>query len=192
MSKHSYINPDLVHNFTKPITYDELYDQIKNEVTCIVDDDEESLTYICNTLWDDLETQRANYKAYIEPGITARMLMELRKSAMLPMAKELQDFYSLHSSCETYEDVHQFRKQYLSFLCDNYMDFDWQIYYVLRYSLGTKKNKTLDINYEYCFDDNIHLPFETLDDYKESWIEQRFPKEVWERIKSYEQGIPID
>lgn len=191
-SKHTYINPDLVHNFDKAITYDELYDEVQTNVIGIVDDDEESLTYICNALWDDLQTQRANYKAYIEPGITARILMELRKSAMLPMASDLTDFYSLHASCETYKDVHQFRKRYLAFICDNYMDFDWQLYYVLRYSLGTKKNKTLDLNYEYCFDDGIHLPYETLDDYKESWLEQRFPKEKWQEIKDIERnGIPV-
>lgn len=170
---HKYIDIEKLHIFNKKITVqDILVDIMDNYKLTNVEDrldfedkvyeDIENWYYIAEALQSDIELERANYKAYIEKNMDARLLMELRKSAILPMGKELYDFYGLHSKCETAEDVKNLRIKYLHFVNEDYRDDDWQYYMLTKYFLR-KKSIDLVFNFEVCFRDCDLKKFRTIE-----------------------------
>lgn len=84
-NKHKYIDPKLVKKFTKKKTLNKVIKDLveKYKITNIYDDEIGRCCWlIANALYNDYIIGRANYEAYIEVGMDARMLMELRKSAV--------------------------------------------------------------------------------------------------------------
>lgn len=154
---HKYIDTNLLFQFDKSIDVEDITtDLMENyKITNVYferPNDDDYAYYLAEVLKDDIDMERANYKAYIEPGMNARMLMELRKSAILPLVEEDWYFYKEHSKCETPEQVIQHRIKYLKSQNSDYDDADWQYYAVCRWFLRNKSNG-LYFNMEYCFAD---------------------------------------
>lgn len=151
---HNYIDVNLVHDYSQDIDFDTVIDEVIDTYTIknIFDDDGESVYYLSQALYEDYITQRANYRAYIEKDMDARVLMELRKSAVLPMAEDSYDFYTGHKTCNTVADIKAFRTQYLKFLNKDYFDLNWQYFYITKVFLG-KKAHDYKFDYESCFAD---------------------------------------
>lgn len=55
-------------------------------------DDEDALYAICEALYDDYTNKMANYESYVEVGMNARIMMELRKSVVFPVGHVYYDF----------------------------------------------------------------------------------------------------
>ncbi len=168
---HKYIDVKILHDFKKQKTLDDVITDIMDiyKIQNISNDDNESVYYICKALYDDYAMQRANYTSYIEKEMDARVLMELRKSAVLPMDIDLYDFYSKHCECENQADIKQFRTQYLKFLNEDYADLDWQYYYLVKNTLK-RKSKGFFFDYETCFADGDYKKQSSIEDYKIAFI----------------------
>ena len=172
MREHSYINLHKLRDFRSNKTWGDVWNDLNYtyKIINVYDDDEESMTYLCNALYQDYEMQLANYEAYIEKGIDARILMELRKSAVLWWDESFNSFYAEHKYCETVEDIKQVRIKYLKPLCDDYQDLEWQLFYLVHYNVG-KKAKDFLLNFESCFADGDSRLQTNPDDYAEDFVE---------------------
>ena len=177
---HKYIDTSKLRDFKKRKTYEMVEEdvRVKYGITNIEDDfEEEALYYICNALYEDYITQRANYEAYIEKGMNARMLMELRKSAVIPKAENLYDFYEMHHSCNNWQDVKGLRAEYFKFLNEDYADLNWQYYILVCTYLGYKA-KDFYFDYEECYADGDPSKQTGPEDYKRDFVEAHTRKVV--------------
>lgn len=185
MAEHNYINILILKDFSKSITLDDISkDFDAYEISNIMgenDEDgysdyEEYRYYLEEAIYDDYVNGRANYRSYIEKGMNARFMMELRKSAILPLSEELWDFYTVHKDCETIEDIKNLRIQRLKFINDTYYDLDWQLYMLLRHYWGPK-GRDIIIDYECCFADGDYRKMGNPDTYRADWLAQHIPPE---------------
>ncbi len=168
-----HINIDKLWDFKEKKDFDSVWDDIvdKYKITNIWDDDDgESVYWIVEALHDDYKLERANYEAYIEVGMDARVLMELRKSAVLHVEEKLYDFYRLHDNCKTVMDIKRHRKNYLKFLCDDYMDANWQYYYMMKHYLGYK-GKDFYFDFEECYVDGNWRLQTNPDNYEQEFVD---------------------
>lgn len=142
MGSHTYIDLAKLYDFSEDLTFDDVsadfgkyhIHNIAGETTYEMDFDfdyEEYRYYLEEALWDDYKTRRINYRAYLEDGMDARIMMELRKSALLRI-DDCPSFYSKHSECETVDDIKSLRLKYLKSLSEDYEEFDWQLYMLIR------------------------------------------------------------
>lgn len=168
---HSYINERLVKNFSRVMTFDIVHDDLKINYGIKNIANYESLCFLAQTLLEDYQERRANYKSYIERGMDARMLMELRKSAVLPMSKTMFNFYSSHSKCNTVQDVKNLRIQKLRYLNPDYKDLDWQYYMLAKHFLGRNAKQFL-IDFEGCYADGDWRKETNPDIYRKHFLEQ--------------------
>ena len=83
---HTYIKYPEVYEFNEEVSIGSISNELKESgITNIFDDgDGEALWELSKALYTDYILKRSNYKAFIEDGMNIRMLMELRKSALLP------------------------------------------------------------------------------------------------------------
>ena len=152
------IDINLVHDFSKSLSYDEVENDILNKyrIKNILRDEDDNMLYtICVTLLQDYEYRLANYKAYIGVGMNLRLLMELRNTAIQKLTnEELKQFDDCHTPLEV---VNRRAKVMHRFANDDVVE-PWQLFYI---SL-----RTLDINnlyrgseiefktdFEECYDD---------------------------------------
>lgn len=163
------IDTKLIRNFSKPIDLDEVVDDLSEvyKITNIADDD--SYNFIAEELYYDYIKERANYKAYIKEGMDARILMEVRKSAIIPLAGQMLRIYDVHSDCETVEDIKAVRTRELKFLNSDYDDADWQYYAVIRYFLRSK-SVGVEFNFEDCYADAGRYPYNNIDNCKREFL----------------------
>ena len=181
---HKYIDFNKIRDFSKPLTYKEVKNDIVNvyKITNILDDFEgEALYCICEALLDDYNIGRCNYKSYIEKGIDARLLMELRKSAVFYFPDRL-DFYTGHAKCNTWREVRQFRKEYISSYYRGYSELGVDYYYFSIFALKDLSKGYL-FDYEYCFADGDGSLTTDIEDYKNAWVNAFMPKEYWVEAK---------
>lgn len=173
---HSYIRADLVHDFSKTITFDDVYDDIVENyrITNILDYFSQCI--IAKNLLEDYEQGRANYKSYIEEGMDARILMELRKSAIIPVEEKMNEYYTDHSKCETVQDIKNMRIQKLNYLNPDYIDENWQYYMLAKYCLCSH-GIGLVIDFESCYTDGDWRLETTEADYRRGFLEQHIPPE---------------
>ena len=104
MSLHEYINVSKLFDFSSKKTIDSIYYDLENvyKITNVMKyDDEDALYVICEALYRDYANRLANYESYLEFGMNARIMMELRKSAVFPVGERYLDFFREHNSCET-------------------------------------------------------------------------------------------
>ena len=94
----------------------------------------------------------ANYEAYIEEGMNARMFLNLRKSALVPLEEDLFDFYTDHCKCDTIEEVVSHRINFLKRFNSDYMDLNWQYFFLIKYTQGYK-SKDFIFDFEECYAD---------------------------------------
>ena len=172
MNKHSYIDIEKVRDFRDKKEWGDIWNDLnyKYKIINVYDDDEESMTYLCDALYSDYEKGIANYEAYLEHNMDARIMMELRKSAVLWFSEEFNSFYMEHNICNTVDEIKKIRIKYIKPLCDDYKDLDWQLFYLIHYSLGKKAEGFL-IDYESCFADGNWKNQTNPDDYVESFVD---------------------
>jgi hypothetical protein len=94
-----------LHDFNKRKTYETIENDIKNKykITNILDDEDgECLYQICETLLIDYNHKLSNYEAYIEKGMNARLLMELRNTSLQRLT---EDEFKQFDNCNTPLDV---------------------------------------------------------------------------------------
>lgn len=147
-----HIDIDKLRDFSEGVTYRGIWNDLFGEggLTNVYDSEDAQSELVDVLLWD-YERGFANYKAYFEPGMDARVLMELRKSAILPFTGELNEFYALHDQCRTADDIKAVRVKYLSPVFVQYEDIPWQYYMVVRYFRGEMRGFVFD--FEWCFED---------------------------------------
>lgn len=133
--------------------------------------------YLADALYMDYMKRGVNYHAYIEEGMNARFMMELRKSALLRLDDNLSHYYADYADCETVEDIKRLRIECLKKWCSDYEEFDWQIYMVVRWCWGNKSPDIL-IDYECCFDDGDYHKMGNPEIYRQQFLEQHIPKEL--------------
>lgn len=167
----------LLRKFRKRFYFEYVEEDIlsKYKVKNIVDDDE-SYVYICNALFNDYILGRANYKAYIEDGMDARMLMDLRKNALLRWGNGVdEDFFKSFEGCEVWQDSRRIRVDWIRRLCHHqYCDFDWQYYYYLLLIYPEFKRDWIEFNFEYCYEDADMSKCSSIEDYKADFIFAHF------------------
>lgn len=155
MSKHKYIDLNTLKVFNnKDIKRKDVKNDIKkHHITGFANDNGESLIFIADALYSDYITRRANYEAYIESGLTARMLMELRLNAILPFDGECIGYYAEHNTAETPQDVINIRIKYCRrYLTPFYNNEGWRNFYLLKEVWGSRAAGVV-IDYEPCFID---------------------------------------
>lgn len=152
--KHKYINKNKVFDFSKKITEYSIYKDLrKYNIQNVRDlDCDETWHFIATVLWDDYDLGRANYKAYIEQDMDLRMLMELRKSAVLRVDKTLDSVYAEYPYAETPQDVKAIRTKMIKKINADYNDEDWQYMAVAISCLG-KASKYFACDFEDCYED---------------------------------------
>lgn len=152
---HKYIDYKKLRNFDKKMTFDKIHRSLAltYEVTNIDFDDFDPVYFVVNLLLEDYVFKRANYLAYIEKGIDARVLLELRRNALLKFDDdEMKIFCKEHNTLNTQEEIKNLRIKYIQKYLPEYVDYDWQ------YALLIKKLWGLDImefyfDGEVCFED---------------------------------------
>lgn len=170
------IDTKKLRDFSEYIDFDIVENDIRKvyNIQNICDDEDESLTYIINELIADYDLGRANYRAYIEKDMDARMLMEVRKSAVIPMSEELYDFYDGHKPCKTPAEVKEFRRKYLKFLTSDYEDLNWQYYLLIKHYLRSA-SKGFVFDFESCFADGDWRKQSHPEDYEDDFIQAHLP-----------------
>lgn len=174
---HHYIDSKLRTDFSKveQLTIDTVANELNSvyKVKNILDDGD-AIYEIAYELLDDIKSHRANYKSYIEVGMDVRVLMELRKSAILPMCKELDYFYGLHSKCDTVQQIKEVRRNFIHSMCEPYKDLDWQYYFYIKYFLG-KQVKEMRIDFESCYEDGNWQLEKNPDIYLDEYVQEHLP-----------------
>lgn len=139
-------NIDLLHKFPKESLcgYHVFNDIKKYKVSNLnySDSDTESAEIFCSELCDDYNEHRANYKSFIWDGINARVMWELRKSAILWefMEGDIDPwFFEAHKKNWDAYDIKHYRSSILSQKFVDYEDHDWQYFWVLRFAKGIPK-----------------------------------------------------
>lgn len=105
--------------------------------------------YFTEQFYKDYEYHMANYKAYIQPGMDARMLMEIRKSMVLGFEDKI--YYEAFDGCKTANDVIEARKAILNRYNAGYMDIPWQYYLLVKCSRGNKITEYFVFDFESCY-----------------------------------------
>ena len=181
---HTYIDLSRLYDFSEKLTFDDVSaDFDKYHIHNILDEDnpepfwvyEEYRYYLEEALWDDYQLGRINYRAYIEEGMDARFMMELRKSALLRI-EGCPAFYSDHSKCETVDDIRNLRLKYPRQISEDYEEFDWQLYMLIRWC-WTSKGTDIVIDYESCFDDGDYHKEGNPEHYRRAFLEGHIPRE---------------
>lgn len=151
---HTYIDTTKLRNFTEEKTYDSIWEDIedKYKITNIWDDEGESMHYIVEALYEDYIDKLANYESYIEEGMDARLLMELRKSAILNFDSSLYSFFEGHKNCNTAKEVDEYRTKYIHAINEEYTGEPWKYYYLVLFSIGMFM-RGFCFDYEPCFAD---------------------------------------
>lgn len=171
---HLYIDITKLRDFSQEVTADSVWqDLIDYGITNIIDDEGESLWLIAKTLNEDYQIHRANYKSYIERGMNLRMLMELRKSAILPVAEQDYWFYTNHKNAETVQEVKHLRIDFLGRLNSDYHDEDWQYMAIIKVYLGSKADYFY-FDMEGCYADGNPNSVRHLEDYKRDFLRAHF------------------
>lgn len=151
---HKYIDYDILRDRSKPKTIDDVCDDLTNKykITNIADDDGYSLSILATALMKDYECRFSNYEGYAEEGMNARMLMELRKSAILPFDEHSRDFYRKHGECETVEEVKCLRILEFKKYDGVYYDRNWEYFFLIKQLLKKQANGII-FDFEECYAD---------------------------------------
>ena len=174
---HKYIDITRFHDFKKNKSFDDILTDVedKYKISNICNDGGESLYYIADALYFDYKNQTANYEAYIEKGMDARVLMELRKSAIIPLDTDLYDFHTEHCSCSTISEIKEHRIKWLKNFNSDYQDLDWQYYFLIRHTLR-KKSIGFIFDFEECYADGDYRLQTNPDDYVRGFVQAHLPE----------------
>lgn len=182
-TKHKYIDVSKLYDFSETgLTLDSIADDLEyHRIINIANEEgiESELQCICEQLLDDYENHRANYKAYLEPDMNARLFTELRNSAILPLSEEYYSFYTDHCKITSQKEVLDYRNNFISSMIPEYKGLEWQYYVWLR-TLWGRKGKNILIDFETLFIDGENRAQHWKAYYRMKFLEQHLPKEVLE------------
>lgn len=182
-TNHKYIDIDKLYDFSENLDELTIIKEIKHKykIRNIGTRDFE-INCLGWQLADDYENKRANYKAYIEKGMDARLLMELRNSSILPLGKEYYHYYTDHSKLSTPEEVLKYRDKFISDMVEEYVGLDWQYYMMLRILWG-RRGTNIVIDFEPCFADGEDRQQKWKSYYRMRYLEQHVPE--WDLGRLY-------
>lgn len=163
-----YIDIKKLRKFNKNTTIQKIVNEL-DDVYEIQNMSDEGIFYIAEALYEDLQMERANYKAYIKKGMDARFMMELRKTAILPLVGDALVVFERHSDCETVEDIKNTRTRELKFINEDYDDADWQYYAITRYFLR-RKSVNLEFTFEECYVDAGKYPYNDAEESRQEFL----------------------
>lgn len=120
----------------------------------------------CSIFADDYNEHRANFLAYAKEGMNARVLWELRKSAILwDFMEGSKDpwFFEGHKEGWNKYQIKEYRSNVLGTKFRDYEDHDWQYFWVIDLWYGR------DFAYDYfdpemCFEDGDPYKIDDLGD----------------------------
>lgn len=166
------INIDIKNDYSKKLALKDIVKDIRDYgITNIrQDDDNESLYVLADTLLGDYNMRRANYKAYITRGIDARVLMELRKSAVLPFEVLSPAIFEAHNGVYTVEGIKEIRKAYFQTINQDYRDEDWQYFLLVRKYLNERSDMFF-CDFEDCYADGDPSKVRGIPDYIEDFVD---------------------
>ena len=169
---HKYIDISKLRDFSEKKNFDSIMNDIVNKykITNIAEDDGESLVYLTEALLNDYENEITNYESYIEVGMDARLMMELRKNACLKMAPKLEYFYAEHHNLNTVKEIADYRTKFLQSLNKEIIGLDWEYWIIVRRCWG-RKAKDFIVDYESCFADGDWRKEHTVEEYKQQFLE---------------------
>ncbi len=166
------IDLSLLKDFTKEKTYQEIENEILNKykITNIgTDEDDNPLYEICEILCYDYEYKLANYEGYIEVGMNARLLMELRNSVILPYPYgDVNDYYNLFKKCKSPMEVVNIRAKAFEEPIGDLMEEPWQYYFVARFFIKCYGDK-FRCDFENCYADGDWSKQLTIEDYRDDF-----------------------
>lgn len=170
---HNYFNTNKLYKFQEKKTLDSIEKDLteKYKITNIAN--EEALKVIVETLAFDYANFMANYEGYIEEGMDARVLMELRKSAILPL-DTWNDFFTGHNTFETAEDIRFYRTNMLKSMYYNYTDWDWDYYRYFKCLWIVPENYRID--FEDCYEDGDASRQTSVQDYIDGRLKNEYFK----------------
>lgn len=178
MKMHKYIDESKLRIFDKDITMDDVQKDIeKYHITGFhpPDKNERDIYHpkylVADALYSDYIQKRANYEAYIEEGMTARMLMTLRLSSLFDFEDDVNiRFWRDHRNIDTPEEAIALRIEYGRWhLHPQYSNFEWQNMYGLRVMWG-HKSKDILTDYEPCFIDRKYSTTKSRIQLRDEWI----------------------
>lgn len=146
----------------------------KYKITNVVDD-VAARSWLVSALKFDLDKRLANYRAYIEPGMDARRLFELRKSMIIPTGERLADFYGRSIRCKTVEGVIKERVDLLFQFYMDYADLPWQYFLVMRHIYGKDYMEGFEFDFEVCFKDGDRKKQTRPDQYIDDFVREHMP-----------------
>ena len=151
----SRIDVNLVHDFSKKKTYENIEDDIvkKYKIKNLIrePEDDDFLYIVCDTLYYDYIGGLANYESYIKRGMDLRLLMELRNTAIQNLT---DDEFKQFNDCNTPLEVVNKRATAMHRFANDDVVEPWQLYVI---SVKTKKiadaYKNCDIDFRIDFED---------------------------------------
>lgn len=177
---HKYIDESKIKQFNRNITVNDVIDDIeKYGITGFYSFDTdadlkvpEAKYYIADALYSDYIQKRANYEAYIEEGMTARMLMTLRLSSLFDFDEDTNlKFWREHRSIDTPEEAIALRIEYGRWhLHPQYSNFDYQNLYALIVMWGNGSNDIV-LDYEPYFSDRKYAHTKSRLQIRDEWIQ---------------------
>lgn len=144
-------NCDLLYNFNNNYNSDDFYDLlIKFKPIGFRGPDNFGISMAADVLFSDYESKRSNAFAYIDKeAMSARLIMELRKSSIIRMPK---DFFENHPD-DSVKSVRSYRTYYLRPFLEDYCDEDWQYWWATRLFIPKINREDLCFVYEHLLED---------------------------------------
>jgi hypothetical protein len=150
-----------VHDFSKHVEFSKIENDIKKKykITNILEDEDGYTLYVlCGTIYVDYINKIANYEAYIEKGMDARMLMELRNNAIQRLTDEE---FSEFDECKTPMEVVNKRAKVMRRFTDPTDDVvePWQLYLIsikttnVLEAYSKVEDLGFTIDFEWCYAD---------------------------------------
>ena len=173
--KHKWIDKTILHDFSDGLSWGDVFNELDLKLTNVYD--EEALTYLVNAIYDDYEKGWANYRAYLEDGVDARMFMELRKSAVIPVPEPDWDrFFTKHQEFDTADEVRAFRADYFKYLNSDYDEYNWQYYTLIQ--MTRKDYGDFEFDFEDCFTDGDPSKQSHVEDYAKDRMQMRYETSI--------------
>lgn len=164
------LDSGVVRDFREKVRYEDVYSDLHDvyKITNLRWDDEGTAVHFPGQFYMDYVNRLANYKAYIEPDMDARLLMELRKNALILTG--YTDFYDRHAKCQTVGNVRKLRLDFIRGFCDEYEDAPWQYYLLIRNIYGAKRTERFMFDFEVSYQDGDYMKQTLVEDYRRDFI----------------------
>lgn len=143
-------NCDMLYNFDNTYTVDDFYDLLeKNHITGFRGPFNIGLNLVGDLLYGDYVNGISNPFAYVIEGMSARVLLEVRKSALLRLPR---DFFENHPD-DSVESIKAYRSKYLLPFLEDYNDENWQFWWAFHLFTPKRFRDVTDFRYEGYLED---------------------------------------